>query len=153
MFADVDESLKFLPTVIVPDFISSAWEIDSDPFNLGRKVIKLIVKALVEMSTNDEVDRVIESLNTLDFMPVSRSSIQALKRAKWGGEGHLPFKKSSILLESLSSKKECSICLDEFSKGDEVASMTCGHVYHDGCIVKWLETSHLCPLCWYQMPS
>ncbi|MBA0719455.1 hypothetical protein Golax_007134 [Gossypium laxum] len=32
-------------------------------------------------------------------------------------------------------------------EGEEVASMPCGHGYYNGCIVKWLETSHLCPLC------
>ncbi|PPR90909.1 hypothetical protein GOBAR_AA29780 [Gossypium barbadense] len=51
------------------------------------------------------------------------------------------------LREGLSStNKECAICLNEFLEGDEVASI-CTHVFHDGCIVKWLKTSHLRQLC------
>ncbi|XWS15136.1 hypothetical protein CRYUN_Cryun35bG0068200 [Craigia yunnanensis] len=154
MFANTGESPEFLQTVIVPIILSSASEIDSEPVNFGRKVIKLIIKVLVKVNTDNEIDQVIdESLNTLNFKPASSSSIQSLKRMKWDDEGHLPFKKRRRLLEGLSSKKECAICLDEFLEGDEVASMPCAHVYHDGCIVKWLETSHLCPLCRYQMPS
>ncbi|XWS23734.1 hypothetical protein CRYUN_Cryun28dG0040700 [Craigia yunnanensis] len=152
MFANTRASPEFLQTIIA-DVLFFASEIDTDPVNLRRKVIKLIVEVILEVSTDDEVDQVIDdSLSTLNFKPASSSSIQALKRFKWGDEGHLPFKKTR-LFEGLSSKKECTICLDEFLDGDEVALMPCGHVYHDGCIVKWLETSHLCPLCRYQMPS
>ena len=154
MLPNLDESLEFLLILIVPGILSRAREIDSDPVNHGRKVIKLMVEVLVEVSTDDEVDQVIDdSLNTLNFKPASRSSIQSLKRVKWGDEDRLLPSNKRSLLEGLSSKKECTICLDEFLEGDEVALMPCGHVYHDGCIVKWLETSHLCPLCRYKMPS
>ncbi|XP_022751160.1 uncharacterized protein LOC111299903 [Durio zibethinus] len=148
MFAStIDPTDQFLQTVIVPDILFIAREIDNEPVNLGRKVIKLIVEVIVEVNTDDGVAQAIDdSLSTLNFKPASRSSIQALKRIKWGDDSHLPFKKRR-LIEGLSSKEECSICTDEFLDGDEVASMPCGHVYHDGCIIRWLETSHLCPLC------
>ncbi|XVE55334.1 hypothetical protein DITRI_Ditri03aG0150400 [Diplodiscus trichospermus] len=154
MFAETGLPLEFLESIIVPDILSFALQIDSDSINVGRKIIKLLFELQVE-ETVDEVDQAIdESLSTLNFKPASSSSIQSLKRIKWGDEDRLlPFKKRRRLNEGLSSKKECSICLDEFLEGEEVASMPCGHVYHDGCIVKWLETSHLCPLCRYQMPS
>ncbi|XP_022766339.1 E3 ubiquitin ligase BIG BROTHER-related-like [Durio zibethinus] len=216
MFASTGASLQVIQTVIVPDILSFAREIDSDPVNLGRKIIKLILEVVVKVTDNevgqevtgseidqevitddeidqeltddevdheltddevdqqliddefdqmvtddevdqelidDEVDQAIdESLSTLNFKPASNSSIQGLKKFKLGDEGRLPFKKRR-LLDGLSSKNECMICFDEFSDDDKVASMPCGHVYHDDCIVKWLETSHLCPLCRYQMPS
>ncbi|KAL3641923.1 hypothetical protein CASFOL_012738 [Castilleja foliolosa] len=44
---------------------------------------------------------------------------------------------------------DCSICLDEISSGAE--GLTCGHVFHEDCINKWLKTSHSCPVCRYQM--
>ncbi|XWS23731.1 hypothetical protein CRYUN_Cryun28dG0040400 [Craigia yunnanensis] len=152
MFANTGASPEFLQTVIIPDILSFAWEIDSDPVNLGRKTIKFLVEVLVQ-ATDDEGDQVIDdSLSTLNFKPASRSSIQSLKRVKLGEEGLLPFKKRRRF-EGLSSKKQCTICFDELLDSDEVASMPCGHVYHSGCIVRWLETSHLCPLCRYQMPN
>ncbi|MFQ6666367.1 hypothetical protein Gotur_032736 [Gossypium turneri] len=75
----------------------------------------------------------------LNFTPASRSSIEGLERVKW---------------DSMTKREdECAICLEEFVEGEEVAWMPCGHGYHDGCIVKWLETNHICPLCRYEMPT
>lgn len=147
-------SSEFLQTV-VHDILSFAWETDSDPINLGRKTIKFLVEVLVFVADDEEEDddQVIdESLATLNFKPASRSSIQSLKRVKLDDEGLLPFKKRGRF-EGWSSRKQCTICLDELVDGDEVASMPCRHVYHNGCIVRWLETSRFCPLCRYQMPS
>ncbi|XVE55331.1 hypothetical protein DITRI_Ditri03aG0150100 [Diplodiscus trichospermus] len=153
MFSNTGASPEFLQTVVIPDILSFAWEIDGDPVNLGRKTIKLLVEVLVQ-ATVDEVDHraIDDSLSTLNFKSASRSSIQSLKRVKLGDEGLLPFKKRGRF-QCLSSEKQCTICLDGLLDIDDVASMPCGHVYHGGCIVRWLETSHLCPLCRYQMPN
>ncbi|CAK8579665.1 unnamed protein product [Lathyrus sativus] len=50
----------------------------------------------------------------------------------------------------------CSICMDEFDDVDEtskICRMPCSHVFHEQCIVKWLQTSNTCPLCRYSMPT
>lgn len=151
MFSNTGASPEFLRNVVVPDILSFAWETDTDPFNLGRKAIKLVVEILVQPGVDDQV-LIEDSLSTLNFKAASRSSIQSLKRVKLGDENLLPFKKRGRF-EGLSSNKHCTICLDDLLDGDEAASMPCGHVYHADCIVSWLETSHLCPLCRYQMPN
>ncbi|KAL0846651.1 hypothetical protein Bca101_019897 [Brassica carinata] len=55
-----------------------------------------------------------------------------------------------------SSKMEtepCSICLDSVvsrgsnSKHGEPTRMTCSHVFHDGCLLVWLQRRNTCPLC------
>jgi hypothetical protein len=68
---------------------------------------------------------------------------------------------------------ECSICLDRFSPGDEIAwakdggdpppsatlasavctannndnNTGCDHIFHRGCLVSWLGDHDECPLC------
>ena len=43
---------------------------------------------------------------------------------------------------------ECSICLDEFKRDDDVYTMkTCGHNFHRKCILKWFTHSNTCPYC------
>lgn len=47
-----------------------------------------------------------------------------------------------------SSEEACVICLDEFSLGEQVRKLPCGHEYHCECIDPWLTIkSASCPLC------
>jgi hypothetical protein len=45
-------------------------------------------------------------------------------------------------------QNECAICLDEVNMND-IYILSCNHVYHEQCILKWFETSKKtqCPLC------
>ena len=41
----------------------------------------------------------------------------------------------------------CSICLEPLCKGELALTLTCGHLYHEGCIHEWLGRKEFCPLC------
>ncbi|KAI3466550.1 hypothetical protein Pfo_023213 [Paulownia fortunei] len=51
--------------------------------------------------------------------------------------------------EAIDSEEMCSICLMEFEKQDLVNKLPrCGHVFHMGCLEKWLDRCQFtCPLC------
>ncbi|KAJ8458525.1 hypothetical protein OPV22_031451 [Ensete ventricosum] len=49
-------------------------------------------------------------------------------------------------------ESSCTICLEEFEEGMEVTRMPCMHVFHGGCLTRWLERSRLCPLCRHPLP-
>ncbi|KAJ6740978.1 F6A14.12 PROTEIN-RELATED [Salix purpurea] len=70
-------------------------------------------------------------------IPATKSSIDALER---------------VVFDVSASAGDCAVCLEEISAGSEAIPMPCSHVYHSDCIVKWLQTSHSCPLCRYNMP-
>lgn len=45
---------------------------------------------------------------------------------------------------------ECAICLDHYEAGEIVCWAKvncCSHIYHEDCIVRWLESHDECPLC------
>lgn len=48
---------------------------------------------------------------------------------------------------------QCSVCLDDFEVGNEVKEMPCKHMFHDKCIIPWLELHSTCPVCRYELPS
>jgi hypothetical protein len=70
-------------------------------------------------------------------IPATKSSIDALER---------------VVLDASASARDCTVCMEEIDAGSEAIRMPCSHVYHSDCIVKWLQTSHMCPLCRYHMP-
>lgn len=47
----------------------------------------------------------------------------------------------------------CSICTDEFEKGQDLRVLPCNHKFHPACVDPWLlDVSGTCPL-WYAPPS
>ncbi|PIN15278.1 hypothetical protein CDL12_12084 [Handroanthus impetiginosus] len=43
--------------------------------------------------------------------------------------------------------RDCSICLESFSEGDELICLPCGHRYHFCCLEPWVRTCGDCPYC------
>ncbi|XP_038984780.1 E3 ubiquitin-protein ligase CIP8-like [Phoenix dactylifera] len=73
-------------------------------------------------------------------VPASGSFIEGLQRFAYGrGDG--------------AREERCMICLEEFDAPAAVSKTPCSHAFHSQCIIQWLEKSHLCPICRYQMPT
>jgi len=41
----------------------------------------------------------------------------------------------------------CSVCLDNYVKGQKVGLLNCGHTFHKDCVAAWLVDNKTCPLC------
>lgn len=52
-----------------------------------------------------------------------------------------------------SELNQCAVCQDEFEKGSQVKQMPCKHVYHDECLLPWLQLHNSCPVCRYELPT
>lgn len=52
-----------------------------------------------------------------------------------------------------SEMNQCAVCQDEFEKGTQVKQMPCKHVYHDDCLLPWLQLHNSCPVCRYELPT
>ncbi|KAE8685843.1 hypothetical protein F3Y22_tig00111088pilonHSYRG00010 [Hibiscus syriacus] len=50
-------------------------------------------------------------------------------------------------------KGDCMVCLEELRVGFEAFQMPCSHLFHGGCIERWLKQSHYCPICRFEMPT
>jgi hypothetical protein len=44
-------------------------------------------------------------------------------------------------------KNTCSVCLSNYTEGQEIRTIPCLHFYHKECIDEWLRVSRLCPIC------
>lgn len=52
-----------------------------------------------------------------------------------------------------SDLAQCAVCMDDFEMGIVVKQMPCKHVYHQDCILPWLELHNSCPVCRYELPT
>ncbi|KAF5837924.1 hypothetical protein DUNSADRAFT_3701, partial [Dunaliella salina] len=46
----------------------------------------------------------------------------------------------------------CSVCLSLFGAGEVAVELPCGHDFHEGCILPWLQDHHTCPTCRGPLP-
>ncbi|KAI3952881.1 hypothetical protein MKW92_035401 [Papaver armeniacum] len=78
----------------------------------------------------------------------SRSAIEGLKRERYsyGSGGDKPAKNSS-------DANACVICMDKFEAGTVVRYMPCSHIFHEVCLVPWLQENNSCPLCRLEIQS
>ncbi|BBH03118.1 RING/U-box superfamily protein [Prunus dulcis] len=88
-----------------------------------------------------KIDAIVEDVAADDdvqpaFVPASKSAIEKLERVRVETAGVC-----------------CSVCIAEIAVGSEGRGLPCSHVYHDACIVEWLEKSHFCPLCRFSLPA
>jgi hypothetical protein len=46
-----------------------------------------------------------------------------------------------------ADKRQCCICLEDFSQGEGRTSLPCMHGFHTGCVNRWLSKNGSCPVC------
>ncbi|KAJ1387008.1 Zinc finger, RING-type [Sesbania bispinosa] len=98
-------------------------------------VFSLTLDIIVEPGT----ERAVREDVITRMIPASTEAIYSLKECK-----------------VMKPKDNCSICMEEFGDdvdGVTVSAMPCNHLFHQQCIVQWLQTNHVCPLCRYSMPT
>ncbi|KAL2619889.1 hypothetical protein R1flu_000094 [Riccia fluitans] len=47
----------------------------------------------------------------------------------------------------------CAICKDVVAVGEPAKQLPCFHLYHEDCILPWLNSRNSCPVCRYELPT
>lgn len=96
------------------------------------------------------------------FGPGLEDLIQQLAENDPNRRGTPPASKSSVeklpvieVTEELlgSDSSQCAVCKDTFALGEKAKQMPCKHIYHDDCILPWLELHNSCPVCRFELPT
>ncbi|XP_021935057.1 E3 ubiquitin-protein ligase RNF126 isoform X3 [Zootermopsis nevadensis] len=52
-----------------------------------------------------------------------------------------------ITQDQVGKSLQCSVCWEDFRLDEPVRKLPCEHVYHENCIIPWLELHGTCPIC------
>ncbi|KAG2241875.1 hypothetical protein Bca4012_084653 [Brassica carinata] len=74
--------------------------------------------------------------------PASKSAVDGLPTVK--------VSKDTTLKDEMN---QCAVCMDEFEDGGDVKQMPCKHVFHQDCLMPWLQLHNSCPVCRYELPT
>jgi E3 ubiquitin-protein ligase RNF115/126 len=106
------------------------------------------------------LDRVARSFNVFD-LPGDLDEVRELE-ALFGdlSEKRGPLPASRVSIEAMPrvavtekvAAEECAICLEGYEVGGEAREMPCKHMFHSGCIERWLGLRGSCPVCRFVMP-
>lgn len=99
------------------------------------RVIRPQIDDVIQASFN-------EANNNIRFRPASKVMVGSLSRKVYDTEDKV--------LSSDSTR--CVICLEEFKNRERLVILPCGHGFDERCIVDWFQTSHVCPLCRFELP-
>lgn len=58
-----------------------------------------------------------------------------------------------VTITSEHKNNTCVVCIEDIPVGQKAKIMPCGHYFHDKCLLTWLETNHVCPLCRAELPT
>ncbi|CAN6330528.1 unnamed protein product [Urochloa humidicola] len=73
--------------------------------------------------------------------PASAAVVARLEKRRYDGD------------DGDAAAARCAICIEDFEVGDDLTVMPCSHVFHEGCIAKWLARCRLCPCCRRALPG
>ncbi|KAK8933942.1 E3 ubiquitin ligase BIG BROTHER [Platanthera zijinensis] len=50
-------------------------------------------------------------------------------------------------------RERCVICQMHYKRGDQQMTLPCKHVYHSGCVSRWLGLNKACPICFAEVAN
>ncbi|KAI5674410.1 hypothetical protein M9H77_14774 [Catharanthus roseus] len=132
---------KIVKNVVISDEEYEAW---NSWYNEKKRADPKFENQYIEsISRPRTLDQVMHE-EMMKFRAATASSIQGLEMVKVVEDEN----------DSISITKNCSICLDDFELlGSKIAKLPCSHVFHRVCVSKWLQQSHVCPLCRFPLPT
>lgn len=80
------------------------------------------------------VTQLLNQMETSGPPPLAKDKIQEIPRVE-------------VTDEEIKNQLQCSVCWEDFRLNETVRKLPCLHIYHENCIVPWLDLHGTCPIC------
>lgn len=54
---------------------------------------------------------------------------------------------NTYVYDNNQKTNNCTICLENFIKGELITKLHCNHLFHNKCLRTWFKYNNICPLC------
>ena len=131
-------------------------QIQSTELIKADEVDRELVTESIEIDANYDAESVLSFQADDDEigLPTDLKNIESAKQCSLFRKGRILIRSSSQVdtysAESLNSPTSCSICLQNYSVGDDICwsrNDECKHAFHIECISHWLMKHNDCPIC------
>jgi hypothetical protein len=59
---------------------------------------------------------------------------------------------SQMQLSEQIQENNCIICMEDYKENDLLSKLSCHHIFHQHCLLEWLQRKNRCPLCSIEIP-
>ena len=120
---------------------------NSSPF--VKDVLMQLFPQVFRRASLDRIETIRNILSTLNLFDVNTDSANGPADKSYVEKLE---KKPYIGILSREKFTNCPICTDNFNEADLVITLDCQHVFHESCILPWLELNNSCPNCRQPLP-
>lgn len=111
-----------------------------------------LIALMLGMTNTEEEDNMESILNYLmandhnryGNPPASKSAVDKLEKISLTEREDI---------RKMSNDSSCSVCKDEFEVDQNLINLPCKHLFHDECIMPWLNERNSCPTCRFELPT
>lgn len=140
----IEEMREFRPSALVDRPIRPDLSVDQ-----SRRIANATaILRLLELQLRQELEQLqatLETANSREGGNSNRRVLSPLMKAN--------LKQISLNMEAYCSQPSCPICNEEFTMDKRVLRMPCSHIFHDNCVMPWLELKQNCPICRFELKN
>ncbi|XP_020105131.1 E3 ubiquitin ligase BIG BROTHER-like isoform X1 [Ananas comosus] len=132
------------------------WQDNIDPDNMTYELNSLHVKDQYEayfLLCRPPWVSIIHRLNTEELLDLGEAVGSQSRGLSQERISMLPVSKykCSLFSRKKNRRERCVICQMEYKRGDRQMTLPCKHVYHAGCVARWLIINKACPVCFAEV--
>ncbi|KAL9230145.1 hypothetical protein vseg_005533 [Gypsophila vaccaria] len=114
----------------------------------GGSDIRPLPASVSEFLLGSGFDRLLDQLAQIEINGVGRVEQPPASKAAIETMPTIEIVENHVELEV-----HCAVCKEAFELGVEAKEMPCKHIYHEECILPWLNLRNSCPVCRHELPS
>ena len=106
-----------------------------------------LLQRAIEESKNDAQDPNHPDVDRMTYEQLMELGDNAGQVSRGYSQAEISSMQKNVWYRGRTKESSCLICMEDFSNGELVKILPCGHEYKAKCIDEWLKKEKRCPIC------